>query len=105
MINKVVYVPACWAPIGEYKAVAVPTREKKTGVFGGEKDVARKEQQWVQTGQSDCDIDAERLVREMQDTIAVLNSDGYEIVAVTPVIAGNYNSETQFSGIGNHATC
>ncbi len=72
--NRFVYVPAHWAPIGKYKTVKVPTGEKKDGFFGGEKDVTRNESQFVQTGTSDCDIDAKRLADDLAEAVAELNS-------------------------------
>jgi hypothetical protein len=101
MINRVVYVPAHWAPIGKYRTVKVPTGEKVSGVFGGLKDATRKEQQYVQTGTSDCDIDAKRLADDIADAVTELNTDGYEVVAVTPLTSGAYNAEMKWGWTGN----
>jgi hypothetical protein len=61
MFNKTVYVPADWSTVGEYQTVKVPTGEIATDFFGREKQVTRQEQQFIPTGHSDCDIDADRL--------------------------------------------
>lgn len=90
-MNKVVYVPAFFEPVGKNKTVKVATGEKKKGFFGGEKDVTRKETQWEQTGWSDCRIDGERLANDLAEIVSSLNSEGYEIVSVTPVTSGSYN--------------
>ena len=84
--NRIVYVPAHWAPIGKNKTVKVPTGEKKVGFFGGEKDVTRSESQFVQTGTSDCDIDAKRLADDIAkagrianvDDLVAINGDGFD---------------------------
>lgn len=90
-MNKVVYVNAHFKPAGKIRTVKVPTGEKKKGFFGGEKDVTRKEEQWEQTGWSDCEIDGERLAQDIEKAIANLNSQGYEVVSVTPLTSGAYN--------------
>ncbi len=90
-MNKVVFVPAHFQPLGENKTVKVPTGEKKQGFFGGEKDVTRKETQWVQTGWSDCLIDGQRLAKDLAQMVSALNNEGYEVVSVTPVTSGAYD--------------
>ncbi|ODP96997.1 hypothetical protein BGL48_15610 [Salinivibrio sp. SS3] len=90
-MNKVVYVPAFFEPVGKNKTVKVSTGEKKKGFFGGEKGVTRKETQWEQTGWSDCRIDGERLANDLAEIVSGLNSEGYEIVSVTPVTSGSYD--------------
>jgi hypothetical protein len=101
MINRIVYVQARWAPTGKYRTVKVPTGEKARGLLGGLKDVTRKEQRFVQTGTSDCDIDTERLADDIAKAVAELNGDGYEVVAVTPLTSGAYNAEMRWGWTGN----
>ncbi len=91
-MNKVSYVPAYFLPIGEEQIVRVPTGEKKKGLFG-EKEVVRKEKQWVQTGYSDCEVDSQRLANDLEEAIKKLNHSGYEVISVTPVMSGKYNYE------------
>jgi hypothetical protein len=95
-LNKVIHVPAFFAPIVKEKIVKIPTGEKTKGFFGGEKDVVRKEKQWVQTGLSDCEIDGERLSENLTEAVNLLNSENYEVVSVTPVTSGNYNWHTDW---------
>ena len=99
--NRIVYVPAHWAPIGRQKTVKVPTGEKKVGFFGGEKDITRSESQFVQTGTSDCDIDAERLADDIAKAVAELNNADYEVVALTPLTSGTYDTKLKFGFTGN----
>ena len=101
-MNKVLHVPAYFAPIGKEKTVKVPTGEKTTGFFGGEKDVMRKEKQWVQTGYSDCKIDSERLSKDLHSAIESLNNNGYEVVSVTSVISGDYSWKYDTSSGGTN---
>ncbi len=91
-MNKVVYIPAYFAPIGKEKIVKIPTGEKTKGLFG-EKEVCRKEKRWVQTGHSDCKIDGQRLARDLDEAIKKLNELGYEIVSITSVMSGEYKYE------------
>lgn len=90
-MNKVVHIPAFFEPVGKNKTVKVPTGEKKKGLFGGEKDVTRKETRWEQTGWSDCRIDSERLAVDLAHAVEQLNHDGYEIISVTPITSGSYD--------------
>jgi hypothetical protein len=101
MTNKVVYVAAHWAPVGKYKAVSVPTGEKRAGWFGGEKNVTRKEQRFIQTGISDCDVDTERLAEDVANAVAGLNAAGYEVVTIAPLISGAYHAEAKWGWTGN----
>ena len=101
-MNKVVHVPAYFAPVGENRTVKVPTGETKKGLFGGEKEVMKKEKQWVQTGYSDCEVDSERLADDLERSIADLNSSGYEVVSVTPVTSGSYEWKYNVSSGGTN---
>lgn len=103
-MNKVVYIPAYFEPVGINKTVKVPTGEKKKGFFGGEKDVTKKETQWEQTGWSDCRVDGERLANDLAEVVDGLNNDGYEVVSVTPVTSGSYDwkYEVGSGGAGNN---
>nr|WP_232906098.1 hypothetical protein [Pseudomonas syringae] len=89
-VNKIVYVKAYFKPIGEEVSVKVPTGEIKKGFFG-DKEIMKKETQWQQTGWSDCQIDGERLSKDVEDAVAQLNADGYEIQTVLPILSGAYD--------------
>jgi hypothetical protein len=90
-MDRIVHVKAYFRPIGKEVTVKVETGETKKGIFGGEKQIKRKEKQWEQTGWSDCEIDSERLARDLQKIVSSLNQDGYSIKFITPVISGAYN--------------
>lgn len=89
-VNKIVYVKAYFKPIGEEVSVKVPTGEIKKGFFG-DKEIMKKETQWQQTGWSDSQIDGERLSKDVEDAVAQLNADGYEIQTVLPILSGAYD--------------
>ena len=99
MLNKVVHVPAFFIPIGKEKSVKVSTGKKSTGFFGLEKEIFKKEKQWVQTGFSDCIVDGERLMEDLNNTIKSINEDGYEVVSILPITSGNYNYRTYHGGL------
>ncbi|WP_428035099.1 hypothetical protein [Amphritea sp.] len=98
-MDKVVYVKAYFRPIGKEITVNVPTGETKKGMFGGEKQITRKEKQWKSTGWSDCEIDGERLTEDLQRTIEALNKEGYSIKSITSILSGAYNYQYQAEGI------
>lgn len=100
-MNKVVYVEASFKPTGKTKTVKVPTGEIKPGLFGGEKKVMRKEEQWEQTGWSESEIDGEKLAADIADAVKTLNSDGYEVVCISEITSGKYNWAYKSSGINN----
>jgi hypothetical protein len=100
-LNKIVYVNSYFKPLGKTKTVKVATGEKKKGLFGGEKDVTRKEEVWEQTGWSDREIDGERLAEEIGGAVKQLNSEGYEVVTVTETTSGNYHWQYKTGGINN----
>ncbi|KPD21785.1 hypothetical protein [Idiomarina abyssalis] len=99
-MNKVILVPAFFVPTGKEKTVRIPTGEKTVGFWGGEKDVVRKEKQWVQTGFSNCVVDSERLSDDLSIAVEKLNQDGFEVVSVTPVTCGNYDWDFHAGGVG-----
>ena len=94
MLNKVIFVPSYFEPIGKTRTVKVPTGEVKVkkGLFGSyrETKIMAKEERWEQTGWSDCRIDGPRLAKDLQQAVVNLNQEGYEVVSVTSVASGNY---------------
>lgn len=90
-MNKVVYISSYFKPTGKNVTKNVPTGEKKSGLFGGEKDVTKKVTEWVQTGHSDCEIDGQRLANDLSEAVEELNISGYEIVSVTETTSGRYS--------------
>jgi hypothetical protein len=98
-MDKVVYVKAYFRPVGKEVTVEVPTGETKKGLFGGEKQVTRKETQWKKTGWSDCEIDGERLTEDLQKTIEGLNREGYSVISITSILSGAYKYKYQAKGV------
>jgi hypothetical protein len=94
-MNKLVLVKRYFAAVGREITIEVPTGETKKGLFGGEKEVTRKEKQWEQTGFSDCKIDNERLATDLEKVINSLNKDGYKIQSVTPIMSGEYDYQAE----------
>ena len=100
-MEKVVLVKSYFVPVGKEVIVKVPTGEKKTGLFGGEKDVYRKEKKWEQTGYSDCVVDSKRLAADLQKAIENLNREGFSVKLITPIISGDYKYKYQAQGISS----
>ncbi|WP_417822880.1 hypothetical protein [Thalassospira lucentensis] len=99
-MNKVIYIKAQFKPVGKVKTVKIPTGEKTTGMFGGEKEVTKKEKRFEQSGWSDCEIDGELLAKDISDAVDDLSNEGYEIVAIQDIISGNYNWQTRTGAAG-----
>lgn len=97
-MNKVVYVSSYLKPIGKNITKKVPTGEKKSGLFGGEKDVMENVTEWEQTGHSDCEMDGERLANDLSKAVEELNKNGYEVVSVTETTSGRYSWKTGAQG-------
>lgn len=90
-MNRVDYVNAKFKPLGREKTVKVPTGETTKGITGRIKAVTRYEKQWEQTGWSDREIDGHRLAEDINKTIQALNSDGFEVISITPITSGDYS--------------
>ena len=100
-MNKVVHIQAYFMPEYEDKKVKVATGETRKTIFGGEKEVTRKEIQRVQKGWSETFIDTERLASDLDTQVKKLNDDGYEVVSVTPITSGTYSFKYDVSSGGN----
>ena len=98
--NKVVYVSSHKAPYFKTVVERVPTGETKKHLLLGElkltKDVTKKKQ----FGHSMSKIDGERLATDIQLAIDKLNNEGYEVVCVSEVVSGNYDSQISQNGHG-----
>ena len=101
-MNKIIYIKAEFKPVGKIKKVKVPTGQKTKGFFGGEKEVMTKEEHWEQTGWSDCEIDGERLAKDISDAVDDLTEEGYEIVALSETTSGKYNWSYRTGSVGAH---
>ena len=89
-MNRIEYIEAHFKPIWKQVPVEVPTGEVKRGPLGGKKALTRQEKQWKQTGRSKSEIDGVRLGKDIENKVAELNSDGYEVVSITPLISGSF---------------
>lgn len=87
-MNKVVFIKAHGRPIGTYKRIEAPTNSTRRNLLGLRRPIKRTVERWVHKGYSESEIDADRLVRDMQTAIEALNQDGFEVTSVTPVISG-----------------
>jgi len=95
---KSIFIRAKFLPEYEHKTVEEPTGETRRGFFGGEKPVTRKVKKLVMTGQSNCRIDGATLAADIEVAARKLLEDGFEIMAITPVLSGAYDYKT------NHET-
>ena len=92
-MDKVVYIKAPFAPVGKTKTVKVPVGEKN--FWKGQE--TRDEERFEQTGWSDSRIDGEELSRKIQQAITELNATGFEVISVTNITSGVYNSSMYYS--------
>lgn len=91
--NKIIYIPTSFKAEKILQTVKVSTGEFKRGFFGGEKEIIRKEEQWVPTGErSKSEIDGEQLSRDIAHAIRDLNMEGYEVTSITSITSGQYFS-------------
>ncbi|MDD1796338.1 hypothetical protein LRP50_24770 [Enterovibrio sp. ZSDZ42] len=100
-MEKIVLVKCYFLPTGKEVTIKVPTGETKSGFFGGEKEIYRKETKWEQTGFSDSIIDSERLAEDLQASIDKLNADGFIVHSIVPLISGDYSYKYQAQGISS----
>ena len=89
-MNKVVYVKAYFKPNYKEVTVKVPTCEKRTSIFGNEKDVYVKKKELVEDGMSDFIIDGERFAKDTQSEVEKLNAENYEVVSISPITSGKW---------------
>lgn len=86
-----------------WKEVKVPTGEVKKILFGGEKEVTRKELKKVPVEKSICKVDGEKLAEDLSAAISSLEKDGYEIISITPIISGDFDYKYQSISIDSTA--
>ena len=91
---KAIFIPTKFLPEYENKTVEEPTGETKRGFFGGEKPVTRKVKRPVMTGYSDCRINGAALAADIEAAAQELLEEGFEILAITPVLSGAYDYDT-----------
>lgn len=85
-MNKVIYVKAPFKKVDNPDVASLaPKGKTQKSLLFGEKDI-----NWEKTGYSDCEIDGKRFSLEIENAINYLNSEGYEVVTVVPIISGNH---------------
>ncbi len=99
-LKKVIHVPAYFSPVMKRKTKKVPTGEYKTGIFGGQKEILKKEDEWVQSGISKSEIDSARLAKDLEESIRSAEVDGFAVISVIPIISGSYNHESKIASGG-----
>lgn len=93
---KTVWVDAYFVKKGRWEEYEEPTGEVKKGLFGT-KAITIKKKRWVELNEySENRIDGKRLSDDTQKILSDLESSGYEVLNITPVISGAY-SWTQYS--------
>ncbi|NHB86589.1 hypothetical protein [Photorhabdus tasmaniensis] len=100
-MNKTVYVQSYFQPIYKEVMVKVPTGKTKRflGFFDIEEKIRKKEV--VQDGWSDCQIDGDKLNEDVIEAIDKLNSEGFEVISITPVTSGNWTYKYNTGSISN----
>lgn len=98
-MNRTVFVKAHFVPLFKDVTVKVSTGETRRGLFGGEKELTRKETQRQQVGWSDSQIDGARLAQDLDVAISTLNKEGYEVVSLSPVTSGAYRYQYNAAGV------
>lgn len=89
-MEKIIYVKAYFKAVREEVTVKIPTGESVKRIFGRSKDVTRNVKRWQKIGHSDCEVDGERLAKDLQNSIDLLSQDGYSVKTIVPVITGKY---------------
>lgn len=106
---KTVWVDAFFQKKGRWEEYEEATGETKKGLFGGEKPVTVKKKRWVELNEwSDEKIDGNRLTRDLEKALNQLESEGFEVMNITPVLSGKYSwTGYSRSGAGSGAadTC
>ena len=89
---KTVWVDAYFQKKGRWEEYEEATGETKKGFFGGEKAVTVKKRRWVVLNEdSEDSIDGARLSRDTEKVLNQLESEGFDVLNITPVISGQYS--------------
>lgn len=91
---KTIWVNAYFVKKGRWETYEEDTGETKKGLFGGEKPVVVKKKRWIELDEYRQDmIDGARLSRDIEKVLNQLESEGYYLLEITPVISGHYSWE------------
>jgi len=92
MAALTVFVKSTFIEVGEYRSIDVPTGQTKKNMFGKEVPITRQEQQYFVTGKSDCKVDGVQLARDTNMAVLDLESKGFRVVSITPIVSGHWNA-------------
>jgi len=95
---KTVFVKSHFAPIFEDVDEQVETGEVKKTLLSGSVPITKIVTTRKQTGQSDCEIDSQRLSEDIEKYSNQLANEGYDIISILPVISGSWRHNTNLSG-------
>jgi hypothetical protein len=98
METIVSFVCARFKPIGSYKKKKFPTGEYRNSFFG-QSEIYETRKVFVQKGMSDTQIDIKQLGFDLQKEITRLNSEGYRVENIQPVISGKYRYDKGVMGV------
>ena len=88
---KTVWINAHFQKKGLWEEYEEHTGETKSGFFG-EKAVTVKKKRWVELNEYRDDyIDGVRLSRDTEKALNQLESEGFDILNITPVMSGQYS--------------
>jgi len=88
MNNKVVYVKTHFKPIYSKPGMLRSLLGKsQTG------SLIHPPKQLEQKGWSDCEVDGERLAKDISNIVEQLNKDGYEVLSISNIVSGAHQSD------------
>ena len=96
---KTIWIKAHFQKFGYWAEKDEPTGEVKRNLLGGEKLVYAKKKMWIETTDYRDDlIDGERLSRETEIALNELDSEGFDVLSITPAISGHCGIDVDKSG-------
>lgn len=104
---KTIWVKAYFQRKGRWEEYEEATGEMKRGFLGGVKPVMSVKRRWVEIDEySDTQIDGARLSRDTQSVLDQLESQEFDVMAITPVTSGHYGWTDYSSAMnGGAPTC
>lgn len=105
---KTVWIDAYFKKKGRWETYEEDTGDIKKGLFGGEKPVVVKKKRWIELDEYRDDIiNGAELSRNTEKVLNQLESEGFDVLSITPVISGSYGWQpySKSVGIGSADTC
>ena len=96
-MEQVFIVHSKMCPTGKVKKKAVPTGKKKKLLGIISIDETELQEEFVKTGESDCQVDTEALAQDLQIKLQELEVSGYSVINITPIISGSYGFKAEWS--------